>query len=95
MPPEGYKVNWGTGYYPLEITKEDGTKQIANFVKVKWLNDPIIYGKLKGNSSVYFNYLHAIPAKLPQPIRTYTMNEAALFKESHPLAKKVDNTWSG
>ena len=26
-----------------------------------------------------------------QPIHTYTMNEAALFKGSHPLAKEVDD----
>ena len=92
MSPEGYKVNRGTAHYPLEITKEDGTKQIANFIKVKWSNDPIICGKLQGDPSIYFNYLHAIPANLPQPICTYTMNKAALFKESHPFAEEVNNT---
>ena len=92
MPPDRYKVNQGTAYYPLEITKEDGTKCITNFVKVKWSNTPIICGKLKGEPSLYFNFLHAIPANLPQPIHPYTMNEAALFKESHVLSKEIDNT---
>ena len=96
-PPEGYKVNRGTAYYPLEITKEDGAKCIANFIKVKWSNDPVICGKLKGNPSVYFNFLHAIPTNLPQPICTYTKNKAKLFKESHILSEEVDDTveWIG
>ena len=37
-PPEGYKLNRGATYYPLEITREDGSKCIADFVKVKWGN---------------------------------------------------------
>ena len=45
-PPEGYKLNQGAAYYPLEITKEDRSKCIANFIKVKWSNDPVICGKL-------------------------------------------------
>ena len=24
MPPDGYKVNQGAAYYPLEVTREDG-----------------------------------------------------------------------
>ena len=79
-PPEGYKVNRGAAYYPLEITKEDGTKQIADFVKVKWSNNPIICGKLKDDPSVYFDFLHTIPANLPQPICTYTKHDIKLFK---------------
>ena len=90
--PEGYKLNKGAAYYPSEITTKDGNKRIANFVKVKWSNDPIICGKVQGDPAVYFNYLHTIPAGLPQPICTYTANKVALFKESHPLTKEVDNT---
>ena len=66
MPPEGYKLNRGAAYYPLEITKEDGSKCIANFIKVKWSNNPVICGKLEGDPSIYFDFLHAIPISLPQ-----------------------------
>ena len=97
MPPEGYKVNWGAAYYPLEITKEDGTKCITDFIKVKWSNNPIICGKLKDNPSIYFDFLHAIPADLPQAICTYTLKEVELFKENHVLSEEVDDTveWIG
>ena len=94
--PEGYKVNRGAAYYPLEIT-EDGTKQITDFIKVKWSNDPIICGKLKDDPSVYFDFLHTIPANLPQPICTYTKHDVELFKEDHILSEEIDNTveWIG
>ena len=96
-PPEGYKLNQGAAYYPLEITKEDGSKCIADFVKVKWSNDPIICGKLKDDPSVYFDFLHAIPVSLPQPIHTYSKSNVKLFKEDHVPSEEIDNTveWIG
>ena len=97
MPLEGYKLNRGAAYYLLEITKEDGSKCIANFVKVKWSNDPIICSKLKDDPHVYFDYLHAIPVSLPQPIRTYSKHDVELFKEDHVLSEEIDNMveWIG
>ena len=97
MPPEGYKLNQGAAYYPLKITKEDGSKCIADFVKVKWGNDPVICGKLKDDTHVYFDYLHAIPVGLPQPIRTYSKSNVKLFKEDHVLSEEIDDTveWIG
>ena len=91
-PPEGYKLNQGTTYYPLEITKEDGSKCIADFVKVKWSNNPIICGKLKDDPSVYFDFLHTIPISLPQPIHTYSKSDIELFKEDHVLSEQINNT---
>ena len=96
-PPEGYKVNHGAAYYPLEVTREDGTARIADFIKVKWSGNPIVCGQFKGDPAVYFDYLHAIPVIQSQPIRTYTANEMSFYKESHPLAKDVDEAveWLG
>ena len=96
-PPEGYKLNRGAAYYPLEITREDGSKCIADFVKVKWGNDPVICSKLQGDPSVYFNFLHAIPIRLPQPIRTYSKSDVELFKEDHVLSEEIDDMveWIG
>ena len=96
-PPEGYKVNHGAAYYPLEVTREDGVARIADFVKVKWSSDPVICGRFKGDPTVYFDYLHAIPVVQSQPIRTYTANEMSFYKESHPLAEEVDEAveWLG
>ena len=96
-PPEGYKVNRGAAYYPLEVTREDGVARIADFVKVKWSGNPIICGRFKDDPAVYFDYLHAIPVVQSQPIRTYTTNEVSFYKESHPLAEEVDDAieWLG
>ena len=96
-PPDGYKVNRGAAYYPLEITREDGVARIADFVKVKWSGNPIICGQFKDDPAVYFDYLHAIPVIQSQPIRTYTANEMSFYKESHPLADEVDDAieWLG
>ena len=96
-PPEGYKVNHGAAYYPLEVTREDGVARIADFVKVKWSSDPVVCGRFKGDPAVYFDYLHAIPVLQSQPIRTYTANEMSFYKESHPLAEEVDEAveWLG
>ena len=96
-PPEGYKVNRGAAYYPLEVTREDGVARIADFVKVKWSGNPIICGWFKDDPAVYFDYLHAIPVVQSQPIRTYTTNEVSFYKESHPLAEEVDDAieWLG
>ena len=97
MPPDGYKVNCGAAYYPLEVTREDGIVRIADFIKVKWSSDPVICGRFKGDPAVYFDYLHAIPVIQSQPIRTYTANEMSFYKESHPLAEEVDDAieWLG
>ena len=96
-PPDGYKVNRGAAYYPLEVTREDGVARIADFVKVKWSGNPIICGRFKDDPAVYFDYLHAIPVIQSQPIRTYTANEISFYKESHPLAEEVDDAveWLG
>ena len=96
-PPEGYKVNRGAAYYPLEVTREDGVARIADFVKVKWSSNLVICGRFAGDSAVYFDYLHAIPVPQSQPIRTYTANEMSFYKESHPLSKEVDEAveWLG
>ena len=96
-PPDGYKVNRGAAYYPLEVTREDGVARIADFVKVKWSGNPLICGRFNNDPAVYFDYLHAIPVIQSQPIRTYTANEVSFYKESHPLSDKVDNAveWLG
>ena len=96
-PPEGYKVNRGAAYYPLEVTREDGVARIADFVKVKWSSNPLICRQFKDDPAVYFDYLHAIPVVQSQPIRTYTANEVSFYKESHPLAEEVDDAvkWLG
>ena len=71
--------------------------RIADFIKVKWSSDPIICGRFKGDTTVYFDYLHAIPVVQSQPICTYTANEMSFYKESHPIANEVDDTieWLG
>ena len=96
-PPDGYKVNHGATYYPLEVTREDGVVRIVDFVKVKWSGNPIICGRFKDDPAVYFDYLHAIPVIQSQPIRTYTSNEISFYKEPHPLAEEVDDAveWLG
>ena len=97
MPPDGYKVNQGATYYPLEVTREDGVAWIADFIKVKWSSNPLICGRFKDDPTIYFDYLHAIPVVQSQPIRTYTANEVSFYKESHPLANEVDDAieWLG
>ena len=67
-PPEGYKVNRGAAYYPLEVTREDGIARITDFIKVKWSSNLLICGQFKGDPAVYFDYLHAIPVIQSQPI---------------------------
>ena len=96
-PPEGYKVNQGAAYYPLEVTREDGIARIVDFIKVKWSGNPLICGCFKDDPTVYFDYLHAIPIVQSQPIRTYTANKISFYKESHPLSDEVDNAieWLG
>ena len=46
---------------------------------------------------MYFDYLHAIPVGLPQPIRTYSKSDVELFKEDHVLSEEIDDTveWIG
>ena len=90
-PPDRYKVNRGAAYYPLEVTREDGIARIADFIKVKWSGNLLICGRFKDDPAVYFDYLHTIPVTQSQPIHTYTANKVSFYKESHPLAKEVDN----
>ena len=69
----------------------------AHYIKVKWTDNPIVYGKLKGDEHTYFKYLHATPYHSDNPVFTYNPTQLSLFDFDHPLHNDVDDAmaWIG
>ena len=63
----------------------------AHYIKIEWMDDPIVYGKLEGDDHTYFEYIHATPYYSDHPVRAYTPTQLTLCKkESQLQSKKMD-----
>ena len=63
----------------------------AHYIKIKWMDNPIVYGKLEGNDHTYFKYLHATPYHSDAPSCTYSSTQLSLFSFKHTLRDEVND----
>ena len=90
-------MNKGVNFVNFQITLPGGVKQQAHYIKVEWTDDPIVYGKLKGDDHTYFEYLHATPYHTDTAVCAYSPTQLTLFDFDHPLKDDVDDAiaWIG
>ena len=64
----------------------------AQYIKLKYGEDPLIYGMIDGDPHQYIESFQATPFPSAGPLRTYTLGQLELFKEDHDLRLEVDST---
>ena len=89
--PEGYVLNEGADYIPFDIHLPSGEMKPAKYVKVKYGEDPLVYGMVDGDHHQYVESFQATPFPSAGPLRTYTSAQLEFFEEGHDLHPEVDS----
>ena len=89
--PKGYVLNEGADYIPFDIRLPSGKMRPAKYVKVKYGEDPYVYGMIDGDHHQYIKSFQATPFPSAGPLRTYTSAQLEVFEDDHDLRPKVDS----
>ena len=83
-------MNDGLDYVPFDIRLPNGDYKPAKYIKIKWGEDPLIYGMIDGNPHQYVESFQAAPMPSIGPLHTYTSSQLEFFEENHDLHPEVD-----
>ena len=89
--PLGYKLNEGANYIPFDIRLPSGKLQPAKYIKLKYSEDPLMYGMIDGDPHQYVESFQATPFPLAGPLHTYTLSQLKFFEDDHDLCPEVDS----
>ena len=89
--PKGYVLNEGADYIPFDIRLPSGEVKAAKYVKVKYGEDPLVYGMIDGDRHQYVESFQATPFPSAGPLRTYTSGQLEFFEDNHDLCPEVDS----
>ena len=89
--PKGYKLNEGADYIPFDIRLPSGEMKLAQYVKVEYGKDPLVYGMIDGDHHQYVESFQATPFPSAGPLHTYTLAQLEFFEEGHDLRPEVDS----
>ena len=89
--PEGYVLNEGADYIPFDIRLPNGDMKPAKYVKIKYGEDPLVYGMVDGDHHQYVESFQATPFPSAGPLRTYTSGQLEFFEDDHDLRPEVDS----
>ena len=89
--PKGYMLNEGADYVPFDIHLLSGEMKPAQYVKLEYGEDPLIYGMINGDPHQYVESFQATPVPSAGPLRTYTSGQLELFEDDHDLRPEVDS----
>ena len=90
--PKGYVLNKGADYIPFDIRLPNGEVKPAQYVKVEYGEDPLVYGMIDGDHHQYVESFQATPFPSARPLRTYTSGQLEFFEDDHDLRPEVDST---
>ena len=63
----------------------------AKYIKLKYGEDPLIYGMIDGDPHQYVESFQATPHLSAGPLRTYTSGQLEFFEDDHNLHPEVDS----
>ena len=89
--PKGYTLNKGADYVPFNIRLPSGKMKLAQYIKLKYGEDPLIYGMIDGDPHQYVESFQATPFPSAGPLHTYTSGQLELFEDDHDLHPEVDS----
>ena len=89
--PKGYTLNEGADYIPFDIRLPSGEMKPAKYIKLKYGEDPLIYGMIYGDPHQYVESFQATPCPSAGPLHTYTSGQLEFFEDDHDLHPEVDS----
>ena len=89
--PKGYKLNEGTDYIAFNIHLPTSKLKLAQYIKLEYGEDPLIYGMIDGDPHQYVESFQATPFPSASPLRTYTSSQLEIFEDDHDLQPEVDS----
>ena len=63
----------------------------AKYIKLKYREDPLVYGMIDGDPHQYIESFQATPFPSAGPLRTYTSSQLEFFEDDHDLRPEIDN----
>ena len=90
--PLGYKLNKGADYIPFNIHLPSGKLKPARYIKLKYGEDPLMYGMIDGDPHQYVKSFQATPFPSTRPLCTYTLSQLKFFKDDHNLCPEINGT---
>ena len=88
---KGYVLNEGADYIPFDIRLPSGEMKPAQYIKIEYGEDPLIYGMIDGDHHQYVESFQATPFPSAGPLRTYTSGQLKLFEDDHDLCPEVNS----
>ena len=89
--PKGFVLNDGVDYIPFDICLPSGELKPAKYIKIKWGEDPLVYGMINGDSHQYVKSFQAAPMPSTGPLHTYNPAQLKFFKLKHNLHPEMDD----
>ena len=89
--PKGYTQNEGADYIPFDIHLPSGEMKPAQYIKLEYGQDPLIYGMIDGDPHQYVESFQATPFPSAGPLHTYTLGQLEFFEDDHDLCPEVDS----
>ena len=88
---KGYTRNEGVDYIAFDIQLPSGEMKPAQYIKLEYGEDPLIYGMIDGDPHQYVESFQATPFPSAGPLRTYTSGQLEFFEDDHDLCPEVDS----
>ena len=90
--PKGYTLKEGADYIPFDICLPSGEMKLAQYIKLEYGEDPLVYGMVDGDPHQYVKSFQATPFPSAGPLCTYTSGQLEFFEDDHDLHPEVDST---
>ena len=65
--------------------------KLAKYIKLKYSEDPLVYGMIDGDPHQYIESFQATPFPSARPLRTYTLSQLEFFKDNHDLHPEINS----
>ena len=89
--PKGYTLNKGVDYIPFNIHLPSREMKLAKYIKLKYGEDPLVYGMIDGDPHQYVESFQATPFPSAGPLRTYTSSQLEFFEDDHDLCPEINS----
>ena len=89
--PKGYVRNEGSDYVPFDIRLPSGEMKPAQYIKLEYGEDPLVYGMIDDDPHQYVESFQATPFPSAGPLHTYTSSQLEVFEDDHDLRPEVDS----
>ena len=83
--------NEGVDYIAFNICLPSSEMKLAQYIKLEYGKDPLIYSMIDGDPHQYVESFQATPFPSTRPLCTYTSGQLEFFEDDHNLHPEVDS----